>query len=233
MSSRKRLAFIFARGGSKGVPGKNIKNLGGIPLIAHTIKTAQESSLVEQIIVSTDDEHIANIAIKYGASVPFMRPQNLAEDTSIELDAWKHAVEELDAHFDTFISLPPTSPLRSVDDIEKCIYEYENTDADLVLTVKEASRNPFFNMVKLDTNEYASLVNKARNGEVFARRQDTPKIYDMTTVAYVCNPTFVLEMEHLFSGRTRCVLIPDYRAVDIDTELDFEFAEFLLKGNTT
>lgn len=230
MNNNCRIAFIFARGGSKGVPGKNIKILGGIPLIAHTIQSAQKSSLIDRIIVSTDDEDIATVSNDFGAEVPFIRPGHLASDTSSELDAWKHAVVELNTEFDVFISLPPTAPLRSVGDINRCIHVFEDTDADMVITVKEASRNPFFNMVKMDSNDYAQLVINQSEGGSYIRRQDTPKVYDMTTVAYVSSPKHVLQMKTLFSGKTRSVIIPDNRAVDIDTQLDFEITEFLLGG---
>ncbi len=231
MNCKKRLAFIFARGGSKGVPGKNTKNFGGLPLIAHAINLAQKCSMIDEVIVSTDDENIAAISKDYGASVPFIRPAIYSGDQSSEIEAWKHAIKTIGTGFDTFVSLPPTAPLRNIDDVNKCIKEYESTDADLVITVKEASRNPFFNMIKLDADNYASILNKNLEGKTYIRRQDVPVVYDMTTVAYVSSPKFVLKMETIFSGKTRSVLIPNERAVDIDTQLDFDFAEFLLKEN--
>ena len=222
-------AFIFARGGSKGVPRKNIRQLGGIPLLAHSIKQAQASPSIARVIVSTDDKEIAAVAMEYGAEVPFMRPAQLAGDRSSEFEAWKHAVEEIQGleQFDLFVSLPATSPLRSVDDIENCIKEYIVSDADVVVTVKEASRNPYFNMLKVDREGYSQLVNTGNDGERYTRRQDVPEVYDMTTVAYVATPDFILSSEGVLDGRVRSVIIPDERAIDIDTPLDFEIAEFL------
>lgn len=222
-------AFIFARGGSKGVPRKNIRQLGGVPLLAHSIKQAHASPSIDRVIVSTDDKEIAEVAMAYGAEVPFMRPAQLAGDRSSEFEAWKHAVEEIQGleRFDLFVSLPATSPLRSVDDIENCIKEYIASDADVVVTVKEASRSPYFNMLKVDGEGYSQLVITGRDGERYTRRQDVPEVYDMTTVAYVTTPEFILSSEGVLDGRVRSVIIPDERAIDIDTPLDFEIAEFL------
>lgn len=228
------VAFIFARGGSKGVPRKNIRELGGLPLIAHSIRTAQACSLISRVVVSTDDEEIAFIARKYGADVPFMRPAELAGDTSSEYSAWKHAISTFEQtcreKVDIFVSLPPTSPLRSVADVEACIHEYTGTEADVVITVKEASRSPYFNMVMSDELGFSHLVNLAPDGKRYIRRQDVPCVYDMTTVAYVSCPNFVLKSDSIFTGKVRSVLVPDERAIDIDTMLDFKFAECLISS---
>jgi CMP-N-acetylneuraminic acid synthetase len=231
------VAFIFARGGSKGVPRKNIRDLGGIPLIAYSIQIALECSSINCVVVSTEDEEIASISRKYGAEVPFMRPVELAGDDSNEYDAWKHAISSFEeiSHekIDVFVSLPPTSPLRSVSDVENCIHEYTKTEADTVITVKEATRSPYFNMVRDDDEGFSHIVNLAPDGARYIRRQDVPVVYDMTTVAYVSSPAFILNSDSIFSGKVRSVLVDDERAIDIDTMLDFKFAEFLIteKGN--
>lgn len=225
------VAFIFARGGSKGVPRKNIRNLGGIPLIVHSIRVAEQCAWIKRIVVSTDDVEIANVARQFGAEVPFMRPAELAGDRSSEYEAWQHAITTFEStcgeNVDIFVSLPPTSPLRSVVDVDNCIGELLNTDADMVVTVKEAVRSPYFNMLHNDDGGYAHLVNLAPDGTRYIRRQDVPAVFDMTTVAYVSRRDFILASDSVFSGKVRSVLIPDQRAVDIDTELDFKFAEFL------
>ena len=129
------VAFIFARGGSKGIPGKNKFKLNGKPLIAHSIEIALECPSICDVIVSTDDRNIAQIAKKFGALVPFMRPAELATDDSNEFDSWKHAINEYEKIYnnkiDIFISLPATSPLRLVDDIENCIKKYREDSADM------------------------------------------------------------------------------------------------------
>ena len=161
----KKIAFIFARGGSKGLPGKNIKLLNDIPLIAHSINIAKKMNEIDEVIVSTDDEGIAEVAIEYGANVPFLRPEALAEDDSSEFLAWKHAVEwviENQGKFSVFISLPPTAPLRNQSDIKKCLSALSG-DTDMVLTCKNAERSPYFNMVKRDEKEFVELVSIAEN----------------------------------------------------------------------
>lgn len=225
------VAAIFARGGSKGVPRKNIRLLAGKPLIAYSIETALASSLIDRVIVSTDDDEIADIARLHGAEVPFMRPQELARDDSPEWLAWQHAIRTLRMQdhkpdLDIFVSVPPTSPLRAVEDVDSCIRALMESDADLVITVRPAERNPYYNMVVLDEAGYAGLV--IRPNQTVHRRQAAPHVYDITTVAYAARPEFVLSSGSLFDGRIRAVVVPTERALDIDTELDLEFAEFLL-----
>lgn len=226
------VAFIFARGGSKGVPRKNVLELGGMPLIAHSIQCALNCPFVHRVVVSTDDEEIADIALQYGAEVPFIRPKELADDTSSEFEAWKHAIREYqkltDEEFDVFVSLPPTSPLRSVEDVEACLDQFLTSDADMVVTVKEASRSPYFNMIRIDDEGFSHVVNTDPSGKRYTRRQDVPVVYDMTTVAYVSHPEFILNSDSVFSGKVKSVLVPDERALDIDTMMDFKFAEFLV-----
>lgn len=218
--------FIFARGGSKGVPGKNIRLLNGIPLIGHAIQAARDSGVIDRIIVSTDDKTIAGTARELGAEVPFIRPSALAQDDSPEWDAWRHAIEQFD-DFDLFVSLPCTSPLRNGDDVRRCVQLYQMGDCDVVITTRKAERHPSFNMVTLDENGYASVVMPSRTA--ISRRQDAPDVYDMTTVAYVASPAFIMNHRGLFDGRVKAVEIPPQRAIDIDTELDFAFAEFLME----
>jgi CMP-N-acetylneuraminic acid synthetase len=236
-SERNCTAFIFARGGSKGLPRKNIRQLNGIPLIAHSINIAQQCSRIGRIIVSTDDDEIASIALQFGAEVPFMRPAELAGDKSSEFEAWQHAITTLESQLneklDVFVSLPPTSPMRSVEDVDNCIDELLKEDVDMVVTVKEAARSPYFNMLKNDEAGFAQLVNLAPNGKRYIRRQDVPVVYDMTTVAYVSTRQFILNSNSVFAGKVRSIIVPDERAIDIDTLLDFKFAEFLCAEKET
>jgi len=225
------VGFIFARGGSKGVPRKNIRPLAGKPLIAYAIETALASELIDRVVVSTDDAEIANVAQQYGAEVPFMRPPELAQDDSPEWLAWQHAIRTLKAtkgepRMDAFVSIPPTSPLRAVKDVDACIKTLLESDADIVITVKPAERNPYFNMVMLAEEGYARLVIPA--DQPVHRRQAAPLAYDMTTVAYAARPEFVLKADSIFEGTVKAVVVPVERSLDIDTELDFKLAEFLL-----
>lgn len=223
-------AFIFARGGSKGLPGKNIRRLGGKPLIAWSIEHAQAVKRIQRIIVSTDSEAIAEVAREYGAEVPFIRPEELARDDSPEWKAWRHALNYLlekdGALPEVMLSVPATAPLRLPLDLENCLDEYEKGDADMVITVTDAHRSPYFNMVKTNPDGTVGLVIPPQS--VIARRQDSPVVFDMATVAYVARPEFVMDHNAAFEGRVKAVHVPLERSTDIDTLLDFQMAECLL-----
>ena len=224
------VALICARGGSKGIPNKNIKLLGGKPLIVRAINQAKELKEINRVIVSTDSKEIANLAIDAGAEVPFMRPTELAKDNAPEWLVWRHALENIkkkDGNFpDILIVIPVTAPLRTVVDLKNCLIEYQKGNADIIITVTDSHRNPYFNMVKVDEEGVASLVITPEKN--ITRRQDTPDIYDVTTVAYVTTPKFILEKDNIFSGKVRHVHIPIERALDIDTPFDLKIAELLL-----
>jgi CMP-N-acetylneuraminic acid synthetase len=227
----KAIACIFARGGSKGLPGKNVRPLGGKPLIAWSIEHALAVKRIDRVIVSTDSEEIAAVARDYGAEVPFIRPAELALDESPEWLAWRHALnyllETTGALPEIMVSVPTTAPLRMVLDIESCLNEYEKGDADMVITVTEAHRSPYFNMVKTNTDGTVGLVNPPQSA--IAHRQEAPVVYDMATVCYVANPKFIMTHNAMFDGRVKAVQVPAERAIDIDTLLDFQIAECLLK----
>jgi N,N'-diacetyl-8-epilegionaminate cytidylyltransferase len=225
------VAGVFARGGSKGVPKKNIRLLHGKPLLAYAIEHALNSSLIDRVIVSTDDAEIASVARQYGAEVPFIRPAELAGDDSPEWNAWQHAISTLNGEssgprLDAFVCVPATSPLRKSEDLDCCIRTLLAGDADIVITVRHAERNPYFNMVTIDAEGYAHLAAQPEQ-ETF-RRQDAPTMFDITTVAYAARPSFVLSSSSMFKGKVRAVVVPAERALDIDTEFDFQLAEFLM-----
>ena len=225
----KVIAFIFARGGSKGLPGKNVRPLAGKPLVAWSIEHARAVERIDRIIVSTDSQEIADVARQNGAEVPFMRPKDLSSDTSPEWLAWRHALNYLleteGSLPDVMVSLPATSPLRLPLDIENCLDEFEKGDAEMVITVTDGHRSPYFNMVKKHADGTVGLVIPATNA--VTRRQDAPAVYDMTTVAYVVAPIFVMTHESTFEGRVRAVHVPLARAIDIDSLMDFKIAESL------
>ncbi len=224
---RRHVAFIFARGGSKGLPGKNIKPLAGKPLIAHAIATARACPRLETVIVSTDDPAIAAVARDHGAEVPFLRPVHLAQDDSPELLAWRHAIgwfQRERGAFDSFVSLPATAPFRAVADVEACLDRlHERDDTDIVITVCPAARSPWFTMVRLDPDGIAHML--LTSYQPIFRRQDAPPVYDITPVAYVARPAFVLSADRLFAGRVRTIQVPPEHALDIDTPWDFRLAE--------
>jgi CMP-N-acetylneuraminic acid synthetase len=228
----KSVGFIFARGGSKGLPGKNIMPFNGKPLIAWAIERALKVDRIEKLIVSTDSEEIAQIAKQFGAEVPFMRPRELSQDESPEWLAWQHGLDYLESISnempDFMVSIPVTAPLGEASDIEKCIDEYQNGMVDVVITITDSHRSPFFNMVKKNSDETYGLVNPPQG--LVNRRQDVQKVYDMATVCYVANSKFVMKSKSMFEGRVGAVYVPVERAIDIDTMLDFRIAEFIMKS---
>ena len=223
-------AAVFARGGSKGLPGKNLKLLGGLPLVAHSIRVGLEIPGVEEVFCSTDSAQIIAVAEKHGAIAPFVRPAELAHDESPEWLSWKHLARYLvntgASTGDLLVSLPATAPLRSVQDVENALLEYHTSQADVVVSYTPAARSPLFNMVQRGEDGFLHTALSSSSAPV-NRRQDAPEIYNLTTVAYVTSLRFVLESQHLFAGRVSGIEIPAERALDIDTQLDFEFAEYL------
>lgn len=229
----KAAALICARGGSKGLPGKNIKPLNGKPLIVYAIEHAKSVNRIERVLVSTDSEEIAQVARDAGASVPFLRPAELARDDSPEWLVWRHALEFLTAggnRPDALVSVPATAPLRKPVDIENCLDAFEEGGSDVVITMTEAHRSPYFNMVVQKPDQSVSLVIPPVSG--ITRRQDAPVVYDITTVAYVVSPDFLMSSPGIFSGRVRGVFVPRERALDIDTPFDFRIAECLIAGGS-
>ena len=223
-------AFIFARGGSKGLPGKNIRSLLGKPLIQYSIEVALQTSGIDKVFVSTDDDEIAKVSSSIGAIV-IDRPDELAQDDSPEWQAWQHAVswvKEKYGEFETFISLPATSPLRSVKDVESAMLKRSSIGADICIAISPASRSPYFNMVQKSGNNLIELVNKSANS--ISRRQDAPEVFDITTVVYVANVEFIMKNNNLFDGSVTSIEVPKYRAVDIDDVYDFNFAESILNN---
>lgn len=222
----KIFSFIFARGGSKGIKNKNIIKINGKPLIYYSILLAKKIS-GKNVYVSTDSLQIKNISEKYGASV-IMRPKNISKDNSIEIFAWKHAVKYLNKKnifFDTFLSLPTTSPLRNLYDIKKAVTLLKK--CDFVVTGNISKRSPWFNMVKADKYMNVELLIKKK--EKFIRRQDTPKTYDLTTVAYVAKASYILSMKSIFDGEVKLSEVPANRALDIDDKFDLKIAKLIMK----
>ena len=224
----KIIAVICARGGSRGVPKKNIRPLLGRPLIAHTIDLAKKCPSIDRVIVSTEDPEIAGIAGEYGAEVPFIRPEALAQDSSPKLPVLQHAVNYLQSqenyHPDIIVDLDPTSPLRTVEDVETCIRMVREAGTDNVFSVTQSRRNPYFNMVEV-VDGRVKLV-KSLNRPV-AGRQDAPPVYDMNASIYAWKRAALMDNATIFLAGTRIYEMPEW-ALDIDSELDFEFAEFIL-----
>ena len=228
----KTFAFVFARSGSKGVPGKNIRQLGNKPLLGYALSIASQTPEIERSFVSTDSAEIASVAESYGATV-IERPAELAQDNSPEWLAWRHATEwvrERVGDFHRFISLPATAPMRIVEDVRICLDALDD-QTDAVVTMTPAQRSPWFNMVKADDSGFLSIL--VEGEQKIIRRQDAPQTYDLSTLAYVLRPNFIMNHDNIWQGRVQGVLVPQERAIDIDTEYDFKIAEFLMTDRIT
>ena len=222
------LCTICMRGGSKGVSGKNLRNLNSKPLMAYTIEHALQSDLFEHVVVSTDSDEIAETAKTYGAEAWFLRPAELATDEAPKLPVIRHAFLEAEKyygrHFDVLVDLDATSPLRNVKDITGAYKQFNEKDSDILITASPCRKNPYFNMVE-KVNGRIRKVKESKPPP--ARRQDAPAVYDMNASIYIWKRRALLEYDTLFTEKTSLYIMPEERSVDIDTELDWEFVEFI------
>lgn len=229
----KILAVIAARGGSKGVKNKNIRFLADKPLIAHTIAQVKKWGKFDKFIVSTDSEEIAHIAREFGAEVPFLRPPEFAEDTSSKMDALRHAFLKAEEHynekFDALLDLDATSPVRTIEDIDGILEVFTEKKASCVFSVVKARKNPYFNMVEKLPDGSVGISKKAP-AEII-RRQETPQVFDMNASMYVYDRDFLLDESNKmpYSKDAYIYEMGEKSSIDIDTELDFQFIEFLVK----
>lgn len=227
---KRSLFLIPARGGSKGVPGKNIRPLGGIPLIEYSIRDALAVAAdSEDVVVSTDSQEIADIARQAGATVPFLRPAELATDTASSRDVMLHAVDTLNGagiRYDRLVLLQPTSPFRNTDDIKKSLELFEREHPDMVVSVIPAATNPYYNAYECDAD---GLLRISKGDGMITRRQDAPPVWEFDGSIYVIDIDALRRYPSL--GRMQKILpLPNTVAhnIDIDTELDFLLAESLL-----
>ncbi len=225
------VASICARGGSKGVPRKNIKLLNGRPLIAYTIECAQQSRRIDRIVISTDDNEIATIARSLGAEVPFLRPAALAQDTSSKWPVFIHLVEAYEViiqqKIDVLVDLDIGTPLRSPQDIDNCLAALENSDTDIAITAYEPERNPYFNMVEQKGGSHYGVI--IPSAKPVVRRQDAPKVYGLSPAAYAMRREALFKYDHWASAPFTIYPIPRERAVDIDSAFDFKLIEFIMQ----
>lgn len=225
------LGTICCRGGSKGVPGKNLRLLKGKSLLAYTIEAAKKSRFLNDLIVSTDDELIAKEAMVLGVKVPFMRPENLATDTASKWPVFLHAVEAYEKLTGNVVShivdMDVTVPLKTVEDIDGAIeLALSNEQNEVVITGYAPERNPYFNMMEVQNDGFAKLVKQT--AQPIVRRQDAPQVYSLTPAAYVIKKEALYNYAHWSQAKCKIFPIPRERAVDIDTEMDFKLVEFLM-----
>ena len=225
----KTLYVIPARGGSKGIPHKNIKPLGGIPLIGYAIREARKLADDADICVTTDDPEIAAVAESMGLKVPFLRPAELAGDKSGTYEVLLHALDYYQNQgidYDTLVLLQPTSPFRTADDITNAIALY-SPDIDMVVTVKEAASNPYYNCYETDDEGFLHI---SKGEGTYTRRQDAPKVWEYNGAVYVINVASLRKMPLGKFPRRRMSIMPAERSVDLDTPIDWLIAEKLLEA---
>jgi len=224
----KIIGIIPARGGSKGLLRKNILPLAGKPLIAWTIEAALKSKYLARVIVSTDDPAIAKISKKHGADVPFMRPRKLSTDRAKSIDVVFHVLRCLPEKYDYAVLLQPTSPLRTAADIDACLKLCITKKANSCVSVEEADRNPYW-MYSL--NKKGMMRKLIETKKQIDRRQDLPKAYALNGAIYVARVDRLLNNKAFVTAETYAYVMPHERSIDIDSEIDFRFAESLLQGS--
>ncbi len=223
----KTLFIIPARGGSKGIPGKNIKPLCGKPLICYAIDNAKAFANDEDICVSTDSKEIIDIVTNYGLNVPFVRPQELASDKSGTYEVLLHAIkyyENIGRNYDRIVLLQPTSPMRTVADIKGCLDIYRQ-DIDMVVSVKEAATNPYYNAYETDEKGFLHI---SKGEGTYTRRQDVPKVWEYNGAVYVINVNSLKQMPLGKFTRRLMYEMPANRSIDLDTPLDWQIAELVI-----
>lgn len=220
------LYLIPARGGSKGIPGKNIKPFCGKPLICHSIDHARTFSLDKLICLSTDSEEIRQVAEGYGLEVPFLRPAELATDKSGSREVMLHALDfykNRGVYIDCLVLLQPTSPLRRPQDIAGCLKLY-TPSLDMAVSVKEAATNPYYNAFETDADGYLHI---SKGPGTYTRRQDAPKVWEYNGAVYVINPESLRAKPMGLFEKRRMYPMPADRSIDLDTPLDWLLAEKL------
>lgn len=224
------LAIIPARGGSKGIPHKNIINICDKPLIAYSIEAAQKSKYIDYVLVSTDDEEIKQVSLKYGAEVPFLRPKEISNDTAKSIDVVLHGLKYLEEHgniFDYLVLLQPTSPLRTYEDIDEAIEVLMGNKKDSLVSVCEAQENPV--LMRIIDNERLRPFIEFKGDNL--RRQDLPRFYIFNGALYI-NSVNMLTNESVFvNDNTMPFVMESNKSIDIDTMLDAKLVELILKEN--
>lgn len=226
INGKKVLAIIPARGGSKGIPRKNIKPLAGKPLIAWTIEEAKKSKYIDRLILSSEDDEIIKIAKEWGCEVPFVRPKELAQDDTPGIEPVIHALNTLPEKYDCICLLQPTSPLRKVEDIDGCIEKCILMNASSCVSVTEVDKHPYW-MYKIGDNEKMKPL--FPNTHELSRRQDLPKVYTLNGAVYIADSIWLLQSKSFINDQTIPYCMEVSNSLDIDSETDFQICESLLK----
>jgi len=223
------ICFIGARGNSKGVPQKNIRLLGGKPLIAYAIESALDSNYFSRVIVSTDDDKIAKIARKFGAEVPFMRPKKLALDNTSMDDVIMHGIQKMNSkgiHFDVLVNRDCTVPFISISDIKGSSELLESTNCDMVCGVYKQHHNPYFNMMELDSKGFLKFSKKSKHE--IKSRQSAPVVFQVNGL-FVINVNRFLKFKKIYMPKILPFEISPERGFMIDTKFEFQIADLMAK----
>jgi len=223
---KKILAVITARGGSKGVPRKNIRKIADKPLIVWTIEEADKSNYLDKVILSSEDDEIINIAIKSGCDVPFIRPKILSGDNIAAVEVALHAIETLSENYDYVVQLQPTSPLRIAEDIDACIKLCAESKAPACVSVAEVEKHPFWMYKILGDGKLKSFSDE---GAETSQRQGLPELYALNGAIYVAQTEWFVKKKKFITSETLGFRMPKERSLDIDTEFDFMLGDFLLR----
>lgn len=222
INGNKIIAIIPARGGSKGLPGKNIRILGGKPLIAWTIEAAHGSRYLDRVILSSDDDEIISVAAEYKCDIPFKRDSNLAADDTPSIEVVIDALKRCPG-YDWVVLLQPTSPLRTFEDIDRTIEQLATLNASACVTVCEAEQSPYWMFVLGDEARLLPII-PASN---FTRRQDLPPAYVLNGAVYIARIDWLLNERTFLSKDTVAYIMPSARSIDIDTEQDIHNIRFV------
>lgn len=221
---KKVLAIIPARGGSKGVPRKNIRTIAGKPLIAWTIEEAKKSKYIDRLILSSEDKEIMNIASQWGCEVPFVRPLQLAQDETPGIEPVLHALKMLPG-YDYVVLLQPTSPLRTAEDIDRCIETCLAGDANACVSVTEPDKSPYWMYELNEKHQMRPLLN---TGDILTQRQILPKVYALNGAVYVARCEWLMTNKTFVTNETVAYVMPKERSLDIDCEIDMKMLEVML-----
>jgi CMP-N,N'-diacetyllegionaminic acid synthase len=219
------LALIPARGGSKGVPRKNIRDTAGKPLIAWTIEAAQKSKYIDRLILSSDDNEIIEVARKWGCEAPFIRPRELALDSTPGIEPVLHAIHNV-PDYDYIILLQPTSPLRTAEDIDACVEQCLSQGANACVSVVEPDKSPYW-MYELNENNRMNPLLKVE--QMITRRQDMPQVVALNGAVYIAKPDWLLKHSTFLTTETLAFIMPKERSIDVDTEFDLWLVEAILQ----
>jgi CMP-N,N'-diacetyllegionaminic acid synthase len=224
INGKRVLAIIPARGGSKGIPRKNIAQVAGKPLIAWTIEEAKKSRYIDRLILSSEDPEIIEVAKLFGCDVPFVRPKEIAMDDTPGIDPVIHACKELPG-YEYVVLLQPTSPLRLAVDIDSCIEKCEESSAPACVSVTEPDKSPYW-MYSMESDDKLKPIMKEEKR--YARRQDIPKVYALNGAVYVGKSDWVMEKRTFVTEETVAYIMPTTRSIDIDVKTDLLYADTLL-----